>query len=102
MLDYKNVIEKSKAYKVVDLDLSGSRLSHAYLFINADNNYLTSFAEVIAKKFINNNQTEDIIQKNNLRIDKRIHPDVNFYGETKNVDVSVVSDIIETFKCESI
>ena len=94
MLDYSNVIKNSKAYKTIDLDISRSRLSHAYLFVSADENYLKHFAEILSKRFINLNESENI-EKNNLRIEKRIHPDVIFYGEEKNIDVSAVSDIVE-------
>ena len=95
MLDYSKVIQNSKAFKTIDLDISRSRLSHVYLFVNADENYLKSFACIVAKKFINLNETE-FVEKNNSRIDKRIHPDVIFYGEDKQIDVSAVADIVES------
>ncbi len=95
MLDYSKVIENSNAFKTIELDISRSRLSHVYLFVSADENYLKSFVEIVAKRFINLNETE-FAEKNNSRIEKRIHPDVIFYGEDKQVDVSAVSDIVES------
>ena len=95
MLDYSKVIENSNAFKTIELDISRSRLSHVYLFVSTDDNYLKSFAEIVAKKFINLNETE-FAEKNNSRIEKRIHPDVIFYGEDKQIDVSAVSDIVES------
>ena len=95
MLDYSKVIQNSNAFKTIELDISRSRLSHVYLFVSTDENYLKSFVEIIAKRFINLNETE-FIEKNNSRIEKRIHPDVIFYGEDKQVDVSAVSDIVES------
>lgn len=95
MLDYLSVIENSRAYKTIELDISRSRLSHVYFFVSADENYLKSFATLVAKKFINLNETE-YVEKNNSRIDKRIHPDVGFYGEDKQIDVSAVTDIVES------
>ena len=94
MLDYSNVILKSKAYQTIDLDIIRSRLSHAYLFVSVDENYLKSFSEKICEKFININESE-FAEKNNLRIKKRNHPDVCFYGEEKNIDTATVSDIVE-------
>lgn len=94
MLNYSNVIESSKAFQTIELDISRSRLSHAYLFVSSDENYLKQFAELVSKKFINLNESE-MQEKNNLRIEKRIHPDVSFYGEDKNIDVATVSDIVE-------
>lgn len=94
MLDYSNVIQSSKAFQTIDLDITRSRLSHAYLFVSADENYLKQFSELVAKKFINLNESQNA-EKNNLRIEKRIHPDVIFYGEDKNIDTSAVGDIVE-------
>ncbi len=95
MLDYSHVINKSKAFNTIELDISRSRLSHVYLFVNNDENYLKAFVEIIAKRFININETE-YQEKNNIRIEKRIHPDVCFYGEDKQIDVSAVSSIVES------
>lgn len=94
MLDYSKIIKNSKAFKTIDLDIERSRLSHAYLFVSADENYLKNFAELVAKKFINLNETV-YAEKNNLRIEKRIHPDVIFYGEDKNIDTATVTDIVD-------
>lgn len=95
MLDYSSVINGSRAFQTIDLDVSRSRLSHAYLFVSSDENYLKQFSEMIAKKFINLNDSENA-DKNNLRIEKRIHPDVMFFGEEKNIDTSTVGDIVES------
>ena len=65
MLDYSKVIQNSKAFQTIDLDISRSRLSHAYLFVSADENYLKQFAEMVSKKFININESQNI-EKNNI------------------------------------
>lgn len=94
MLDYTQIINSSKAYKMIEQDMQSSRLSHAYLFVSSDDNYLFSFVNKVCKLLIN--QFEDLnIEKNNLRIDKKIHPDVKFFGEEKNIDSATTSDIIE-------
>ena len=36
MLDYSNVINNSKAFKIIELDAKSSRLSHAYMFVAED------------------------------------------------------------------
>ena len=95
MLDYSKVIETSKAFKTIDLDISRSRLSHAYLFVSTDENYLKNFAELVADKFININDGINK-EKNSLRIKKHIHPDVCFFGEDKNIDTETVSNIVES------
>lgn len=96
MLNYEGIIKTTNAYNIIDMDINSSRISHAYLFESQDENFLYKFAEFCAKKFININE-KDNIQKNNLRIEKNIFPDVKFYGREKgdNIDVSKISEIIE-------
>ncbi len=100
MLDYSNVITNSKAFKIIELDATSSRLSHAYMFVAEDENYLKSFCEKVCKYFINLNETKNA-QKNEIRIDSRNHPDVKFYGEKeKSADkerimVDDVAEIVE-------
>lgn len=95
MLDYSDKILNSKAFQIIDLDISKSRFSHAYLLVGQDENYLKNFAEEICKKFINLNEKENI-EKNNLRISKRNHPDVIFFGEDKSIDAATVAGIVES------
>ncbi len=94
MLDYNNLISNSKAFKIIELDASSSRLSHAYMFISSDDNYLKTFCERACKHFIN---LDDGVNqdKNNLRIEKRVHPDVKFFGEDKNIDAAMSAEIVE-------
>ena len=93
MLDYTNVINDSNAFKMIELDAKGSRISHAYLFVCEDENYLFKFCERVCKHFINLNETENA-EKNILRIEKKIHPDVKFFGEEKAIDVSAANQIV--------
>lgn len=95
MLNYLKVINQSNSFKMIDLDVLRSRLSHAYLFVNPDENYLKMFAETVSKKFINLNEADNI-DKNNLRIENRTHPDVIFLGEDKNIDTAAVSSVVES------
>lgn len=94
MLNYTEVINNSKALKIVELDGNSSRLSHAYMFVSEDENYLKCFCEKVCKMFINLNETENA-EKNELRIEKRVHPDVKFFGEDKNIDASLATEIVD-------
>lgn len=94
MLAVDELIFSSKAYNMVSLDASLGRISHAYLFVSEDENYLYKFSELVAKLLINLNEKE-YEGKNNLRIEKHIHPDVKFFGLDKNIDVVAVSKIVE-------
>ena len=93
MLNYLEVIKKSQAFNIIERDINASRLSHAYLFLSQDKNLLTSFSKEVCKILINANDIE-AKQKNDLRIDKNMHPDVKIYGEEK-IDVKVATQIVE-------
>ena len=94
MLDFNELIFSSNAYNIVSLDASLGRVSHAYLFLNKDENYLYKFCENIAKLLININDTENQ-DKNNLRIEKHIHPDVKIFGLDKAIDAATASKIVD-------
>ena len=95
MLNYSKAIEKSRAKDILNRDLESVRLSHAYLFLSQDENYLKCLCEYVCKLLINNNESENI-EKNNLRIEKQIHPDVKFFGLEKAIDVKIATDIVES------
>lgn len=95
MLDFSELIISSKAYNIVSLDSSLGRISHAYLFLSDDENYLTQFCETIAKHLINLKESENV-EKNNLRIEKHIHPDVKFFGLDKTIDAQNATSIVES------
>lgn len=94
MLDFSELIISSKAYNMVSQDTELGRISHAYLFLSKDENYLTKFCEMISKMLINLNEKENE-QKNNLRIEKGIHPDVKYFGVAKAVDAETASQIVD-------
>jgi len=94
MLDYNSLILNSKAFKIVELDAKSSRISHAYMFVSQDENYLKSFCERVCKHILNLNETENI-EKNELRIDRRVHPDVKFFGEESNITADLTAEIVE-------
>lgn len=95
MLSYSEVISKSKAYEIICQDAKRSRLSHAYMFLDSDQNYLVSFAETVCGLLLDGDMPE-FSEKNKLRISKRVHPDVKFFGEDKVIDTQTVSDIVES------
>lgn len=94
MLSYDNLIFSSNAYNMVSLDCKSKRISHAYFFVAKDENYLRKFCESIAKLLINLDDKSNE-EKNNLRIDKGIHPDVKFFGLDRSINAEVAKDIVE-------
>ena len=97
MLNYDKLIFSSSAYNILSLDCKSKRLSHAYLFVSKDENLLKRFSECVAKLFINL-ESKGNEEKNNLRIDRGVHPDVKFFGEDKNIDSALTAEIVERFQ----
>ena len=95
MLDYSDFILSSNSYKIIETDANENRISHAYLFVSQDENYLMEFAKKLAKLFINLSETENK-SKNEIRIDNMSHPDVMFYGTSKEnaIDAERTEEII--------
>ncbi len=94
MLDYQGFIENSKAYNIIKKDLECDRVSHAYLFVCKDKNLLYKFALETSKILINEHEIETQ-EKNILRIDKCMHPDVKMYGLSKNIDTETANAIVD-------
>lgn len=94
MLDFDNLIFSSNAYNMVKLDCESGRLSHAYLFASKDENFLKRFCDNVCKLVINQNETQNQ-EKNSLRIDKMIHPDVKYFGTEKVINTEVAKEIVE-------
>ena len=94
MLNYDKLIISSSAYNILSLDCKSKRLSHAYLFVSKDENLLKRFSESVAKLFINLEDKSNE-EKNNLRIDKGIHPDVKYFGLDKVINAEMTDSIVE-------
>lgn len=94
MLDYQGFIHESQAFNIVKKDISREMVSHAYLFVCADKNLLYKFALESSKILINENESE-LTEKNNLRIDKCVHPDVKIFGLEKNIDTETANSIVD-------
>ncbi len=94
MLNYDKFIFSSNAYNIVSLDQKSKRLSHAYFFVNKDENLLKRFCENAAKLFLAD-ENGQVKEKDSLRIDKMIHPDVKFFGFDKTINTEIAKDIVE-------
>jgi len=94
MLNYSKVIQKCDAFNIIKRDKESNRLSHAYLVVSQDENYLAMFCEYVCKLLINQGD-EEVINKNNLRIEKQIHPDVKIFGKEKAITADLADEIIE-------
>ena len=95
MLNYAEVIKNSNAYKIIDIDIAQNRLSHAYMFVSVDDNYLKAFSELVCKRFITMAEPEEKKIAIENRIEKNVHPDVKIFGEDKNIDVKTTEQILD-------
>jgi len=89
MVNYKNAILKTKAFKTVVKDKQSSRLSHTYLLITEDMAYGKEFAKMIAEIML------DIPEGSpaQMRIEKDIHSDVIIHGENEKIPTALASSI---------
>ena len=90
-----SLLKNTNAYKIFLGDKKNATLSHAYLIVCEDENYLENYLKAFAKTLT----CEEEVPCNNCRtcklIDGKIHTDVIFYPQGKKIVVSDVDDIIE-------
>lgn len=89
MVDYKNVIVESKAFKAVYQDKISNRLSHTYLLISEDQEYAHSFAKMMAKIIFDAKAQSPTC----VKIDKDIHPDVIVFGKEEKIATDLASSL---------
>lgn len=89
MVDYKNAILNTNAYRTILKDKETSRLSHTYLLISEDMAYNKEFAKMLSKIILE--LSDD--SAGNVKLEKDIHPDVIIYGENEKIMTSLASEI---------
>jgi len=89
MADYKNAILKTKAYNIVNKDKLEKHISHTYLIISEDMDYIKEFAKLQAQLLLDLENDEN----GKLKIEKNIHPDVLVHGEEEKINTNLVSSI---------
>ena len=89
MVSYKSAIKNTNAYKTIIKDKEKNRLSHTYLLISEDMDYVKEFAKMVAQIFLDEKQDSS----GSLKIEKDIHPDVLIYGAEEKINTGVVSAI---------
>ncbi len=89
MVSYKEAIKNTTAFKTVLKDKSSNRLSHTYLLVSEDPDYLKEFANMLAGLMLNIGDS-----KNQSRIDKGVHPDVIVLGENEKISTASVVELV--------
>lgn len=91
-------IKKSQAYQKVLSDIRANKLTHAYLFIAEDAEYLKRLAKLVAKlimcKTFNGEDFCDTC-KDCTKIEKNIHSDVTSFGEESKIVVDDTKKFLE-------
>lgn len=96
MIDFKSLLEKTNAFKLIQRDKKQERLSHAYLLFCPDVQFLGEYLKIFAKEIM----CDSAPHCNNCRscrlIDGKAHPDVLFFPKGEGVVLSSdVNQIIE-------
>lgn len=89
MANYKKAIINSRAYKTILKDKETGRLSHTYLLISEDMDYVKEFAKLQAQILLD--IENDNVAKN--KAEKGIHPDILIYGEEEKINTAKVTEI---------
>lgn len=89
MADYKNAILNTNAYSLVVNDKNKNHLSHTYLLLSEDMEFIKEFAKLQAQILLDLNDNDN----GKLKIEKNIHPDVLIFGEDEKINTNMVSSI---------
>lgn len=89
MVSYKNAILNTKAYNTILKDSEMGHLSHTYLLISEDMDYVNEFAKMQAQVLLEIMQDE----KAKMKVEKNIHPDVLVYGDDEKINTKTVTSI---------
>lgn len=89
MTNYNQVIENSKAYKIILQDKKQDKLSHTYLLISEDQEYCHAFAKNVAKIILDAENKEQTL----VKIEKDIHPDVIVLGKNEKISTEMASNL---------
>jgi len=89
MANYKNAILNTNAYELIKKDKNNERLSHTYLLISEDMDYLKEFANMQAQILM----CAETDENSKIKIEKNIHPDVLIYGEAEKINTNQVTKI---------
>lgn len=92
-------IRKSQAYQKIVSDIRADKLTHAYMFVAEDPEYLRRLAKLVAKLIMCKNVKKDNfcdVCKDCTKIEKNIHSDVTVFGETGKIVVDDTKKFLES------
>lgn len=96
MIDLFSLLKDTSAYKAIKNDKESGKLSHAYLVVCADGDFLSDYLKIFAKLICCKSSDPCGVCRACRLIDEKRYPDATFYpasGET--VSVVDVNDLIE-------
>ena len=89
MVDYKNAIIKTRAYNMVLKDKQSNHLSHTYLLLSEDVDYVKEFAKMLAQILLGVENDPN----GKMKVEKDIHPDVIVHGLEEKINTGLVTEI---------
>ena len=90
MVNYDEVINKSKAFNLVLKDKKNNRLSHTYIIISEDQDYALEFAKSMSIIMLGVEDKHSSL----IKIEKGIHPDVIVFGKDNKIMVADAENIV--------
>jgi DNA polymerase-3 subunit delta' len=94
MINYKDLIEKTRIYKAIDNDLRLDNLSHSYLIITDDNEVKANLSALLLARIFCDKKTHPcLVCPSCKKALSRTHTDTHYYSGKITVDD--VSEIIE-------
>lgn len=89
MANYEKAIINSNAYNTILRDSSLNRLSHTYLLVSEDMEYIKEFAKRQAQILLDLGSDES----GKIKIQKNIHPDVIVCGDDEKINTQKATEI---------
>lgn len=93
MIDYEQAILSSRAFKTILKDDKSLRLSHTYLLVSEDEEFLFAFAKMLSSVILKAQKGSNTYS----RILKDVHPDVLVYGKNEKLSsedsTNIASDV---------
>lgn len=93
-MDFRKLILNTNAYNLFIKDKLNGTLSHAYLIVCEDQEYLENYLKVFANIIMSETYPYDDNSRTAKLIEKKNHPDVHFYPTDKSINKDDINDIL--------
>lgn len=93
----EDIIKSSAMFAELQSEIKNNRLSHAILLISSDGEYLSAFANLLARAILCNNFNVSNHSNCNIceNIRKGVHPDIHLFGKPNPINTEDANKIVE-------